>query len=44
MVFIVFESMLERSQLGGRGCNVHLHILYRKGLWDMFLKIGQPAW
>ena len=30
--------MLESSQLGGRGCNVHLHILYRKGLWDMFLK------
>ena len=23
---------------GNSICNVHLHILYRKGLWDMFLK------
>ena len=32
--------MLESSQLGGRGCNVHVHILYRKGKWDMFFSLS----
>ena len=35
--FSLFSNLCwKSSQLGGRGCNVHLHILYRKGLWDMF--------
>ena len=28
-ILLFFKYMLETSRLGGRGCSVHLHIVYR---------------